>query len=79
MSPTYLMVWQNCGTNDLHVVKQGDYHETDHLNVAESEGAVHRNSLVEQWALLKPQFSSYPDFDDRWKVYFLGHLRVLTG
>ena len=37
--------------------------------VAESEGAVHRNSLVEQWALLEGQLWRYgPKFDVGWKV-----------
>lgn len=48
----------------------GDYHpKTDHLNVAESEGAVHRNSMVEQWAYLNQTRQLYgPAFDTSWKV-----------
>jgi hypothetical protein len=49
----------------------GDYHpDTDHLNVAESSGAVHRNSMVEQWALLNASAQKYPAFDfaESWKV-----------
>jgi len=47
----------------------GDYHDgTDHLNVAESEGAVHDNSLVEQWGLLSSHLKKYDDLDSRWKV-----------
>jgi hypothetical protein len=47
----------------------GDYHpDTDHLNVAESEGAVGRNSMVEQWELLQGQIGKYPTFKDAWKV-----------
>jgi hypothetical protein len=50
----------------------GDYHPlTDHLNVAESEGAVHRNSMVEQWEYLQEQMIKYKNFDDEWKVVTL--------
>jgi len=46
-----------------------DYDETlDKMNVAQSEGSVGRNSLVEQWALLKKNFGNYKDFQARWKV-----------
>ena len=57
--------------NILHV-PHGDYHpKTDHLNVAESEGAVHRNSMVEQWAYLNASSRKYgPAFRVRgaWKM-----------
>lgn len=36
--------------NDFLHLPSGDYHPlTDKLNVAESEGAVHRGSMEEQW------------------------------
>jgi hypothetical protein len=38
----------------LQHLPHGDYHpKTDHLNVAESSGAVHRDSLEEQWAYIQ--------------------------
>lgn len=48
----------------------GDFHkETDGLNVAESQGAVHRNSMVEQWNLFQGQLWRFgPKFDSGWKV-----------
>jgi hypothetical protein len=51
----------------------GDFHpKTDGLNVAESSGAVHRNSMVEQFALIQQQRAALPgldaDFDARWKL-----------
>jgi len=50
-------------------VPHNDYNEDlDKMNVAQSEGAVGRNSLVEQWALLKKNFEKYKDFQTRWKV-----------
>eukprot|EP00051_Salpingoeca_urceolata_P028092 m.484949 g.484949 ORF g.484949 m.484949 type:complete len:375 (+) comp23604_c0_seq1:115-1239(+) len=58
--------------NGIEHLPHGDYHEkTDNLNVAESEGAVHRNSLEEQWQLLQNQFKNYPDLPSRWKVLTL--------
>eukprot|EP00040_Diaphanoeca_grandis_P038567 m.256773 g.256773 ORF g.256773 m.256773 type:complete len:372 (+) comp34681_c0_seq1:128-1243(+) len=54
---------------DIAHMPHNDWHpETDHMNVAESEGAVHRGSMVEQWGFLSSQFSKYPDFDTEWKV-----------
>ena len=39
---------------DIPHMPHNDYHPiTDHLNFAESEGAVHRGSLVEQWGCCK--------------------------
>merc|ERR1711871_214263 len=50
----------------------GDYHpSSDHLNVAESQGAVKRGSLVQQWGYIQQQISNekeYPNFNDSWKV-----------
>jgi len=46
-----------------------DYDMTlDKMNVAQSEGSVGRNSLVEQWDLLKKNFPKYDNFQTRWKV-----------
>jgi len=55
---------------DLPHMPHGDYHpKTDHLNVAESEGAVHRNSMVEQWAYLNASTRLYePAFSQGWKM-----------
>jgi phospholipase B1 len=41
---------------------------TDKMNVAQSEGSVGRNSLVEQWALLQKNFPKYENFANRWKI-----------
>lgn len=47
----------------------GDYHpKTDHLNVAESSGAVHRGSLDQQWGYLQEHRKDFPTFDTEWKV-----------
>jgi phospholipase B1 len=50
----------------------GDYHpRTDFLNVAESSGAVHRGSMVQQWEYIQEQVADtgkYPGFDEAWKV-----------
>ena len=47
----------------------GDYSaKTDHLNVAESEGAVHRGSMDQQWHYLTTQSAKYANFDTAWKV-----------
>ena len=56
--------------NRITHLPHGDYHPaTDHLNVAESSGAVHRNSMVEQWALLGEQTPKYGEaFNSSWKV-----------
>ena len=55
--------------NHIADLPHGDYHsKTDHLNAAESEGAVHRNSLVEQWGILTSKMGEYDDLDERWKV-----------
>ena len=55
---------------DLPHIPHGDYHPmTDHLNVAESEGAVHRNSMVEQWSYLNASARLYePAFSHGWKM-----------
>ena len=55
--------------NPFHL-PHGDYHPgTDNLNVAESQGSVHRNSMVEEWAILSDQVGKLgPDFEDGWKV-----------
>jgi len=49
-----------------------DYHpKTDHLNVAESSGAVHRGSMIEQWGYLSSAIKdekAYPGFGESWKV-----------
>merc|ERR1712086_173702 len=53
----------------LEHLPHGDYHsKTDHLNFAESSGAVHLNSLDEQYALMQTAKEQYPDFDESWKV-----------
>jgi hypothetical protein len=58
--------------NDIAHLPHNDYHpKTDHLNVAESEGAVHRGSLEEQWSFLLGQFPKYENFQSRWKVFTL--------
>ena len=55
--------------NDITDLPKGDYHpKTDHLNVAESSGAVHRGSLDQQWGYLQQHRSDYPTFDTEWKV-----------
>lgn len=41
------------------------------MNCAQSEGAVGRNSLVEQWVLLQKNWPKYKDFGSRWKVLTL--------
>ena len=50
----------------------GDYHpRSDFLNVAESSGAVHRGSMVQQWEYIQEQVADtgkYPGFDEAWKV-----------
>jgi phospholipase B1 len=57
---------------DITNLPHNDYHPlTDHLNVAESEGAVHRGSMDEQWGIIQQQRKKYADFDDdvgSWKV-----------
>jgi len=57
---------------DIAKLPDGDYHpRTDYLNVAESSGAVHRGSMVQQWQYIQEQISDtskYPGFDDAWKV-----------
>ena len=54
---------------DVFHLPTGDYHpETDRLNVAESQGAVHRGSMVEQWRLLNETASKTEGFDDAWKL-----------
>lgn len=54
---------------DVLRLPKGDYHpETDHLNVAESSGAVHSGSLVEQWGYLEKALEKYTNLDGRWKV-----------
>merc|ERR1711871_200551 len=40
----------------------------DHLNVAESEGAVHRGSLDEQWGYLQQSIPQFSSFNASWKV-----------
>jgi hypothetical protein len=55
--------------NDIPHLPRGDYHpKSDKLNVAESEGAVHRGSFVEQWGYLQKNTGQYKDFATRWKV-----------
>lgn len=59
---------------DIAHLPHDDYHpETDRMNVAESEGAVHRGSLDEQWAFIQKQMSMRPDFNapNKWKVLTL--------
>lgn len=54
---------------DFAHLPHNDYHpDTDHLNVAESEGAVHRGSMDEQWAFILEQKAKYHDLDNRWKI-----------
>jgi len=54
--------------NDILHMPHDDYHpKTDFLNVAESEGAVHRGSMDEQWAYLLPALKTYPEYQARWK------------
>lgn len=54
---------------DLLHLPHGDYHkETDHLNFAESSGAVHLGSLDEQYALMQDKRNDYENFDSAWKV-----------
>ena len=57
---------------DITNLPDGDYHpDTDHLNVAESSGAVHRGSMVQQWGYLSKAVadeSQYPKFNASWKV-----------
>lgn len=55
--------------NHVFNLPHGDYHpDSDFLNVAESSGAVHRNSMVEQWGLLETALKRYPGHDQSWKV-----------
>lgn len=55
--------------NDIPHMPHNDYHPaTDHLNFAESEGAVHRGSLKEQWGFAQKYLPQYPDHDTRWKM-----------
>jgi phospholipase B1 len=57
---------------DVTKLPHNDYHPlTDHLNIAESEGAVHRGSMVEQWGFLREQMGKYKNFDSEWKVLTL--------
>lgn len=54
---------------DIPHLPHNDYHpKTDRFNVAESEGAVHRGSLDEQWGFLVEQIPKYPNFNSSWKV-----------
>lgn len=54
---------------DITHLPHGDYHpDSDHMNVAESSGAVHRGSFPEQWEYLRQQASTYPGFETGWKV-----------
>jgi len=55
--------------NDIFHLPHNDYHDaTDHMNVAESSGAVHRGSVEEQWGFLLNNFPKYHNFQQRWKV-----------
>ena len=57
---------------DITKLPHGDYHPaTDHLNVAESMGAVMLGSLDEQWKLLTSALAGYADAASRWKVLTL--------
>jgi hypothetical protein len=40
----------------------------DHMNVAESSGAIHRGSLDEQWGYLETAKKEYLNFEKGWKV-----------
>jgi phospholipase B1 len=56
---------------DVTHLPKNDYHPiTDHLNVAESEGAIHRGSMDEQWGFLTEQTAKIKDFnaEGSWKV-----------
>jgi hypothetical protein len=54
---------------DIRHLPHGDYHpDTDHMNVAESQGAVHRGSFPEQWEYRTRQVRTYPGFETGWKV-----------
>jgi hypothetical protein len=54
---------------DIEHLPHDDYHpKTDLLNFAESEGAVHRGSLKEQWGFTLQHTPEYPNFDTRWKM-----------
>jgi hypothetical protein len=56
---------------DITNLPKNDYHPlTDHLNVAESEGACHRGSMDEQWGFIKEQTGKLKGFNDpgAWKV-----------
>lgn len=58
--------------NDITHLPHNDYHPlTDHCNVAESEGAVKRGSLEEQWEFLLKEFKTYPNIKSTWKVFTL--------
>jgi len=58
--------------NNFTHLPYGDYHpKTDHLNVAESQAAVHRGSMEQQWGYLKHALKGYKDLDSRWKVFTL--------
>jgi hypothetical protein len=58
--------------NNFTHLPYGDYHpKTDHLNVAESQGAVHHGSLDQQWGYLRTALKGYKDLDSRWKVLTL--------
>jgi len=55
--------------HDIPHLPHNDYHpKTDHLNVAESEGAVRRGSMEEQWGFILQQIPNYPNFKSSWKV-----------
>lgn len=57
---------------DVTKLPHDDYHPaTDHLNVAESEGAVLLGSLAEQWTFLTKALAQYADAAKRWKVLTL--------
>jgi hypothetical protein len=58
--------------HDIPHLPHNDYHpETDHMNVAESEGSIRRGSMEEQWGFLLQNFPKYSDFKSRWKVLTL--------
>jgi len=57
---------------DILHMPHNDYHPaTDLLNFAESEGAVHRGSLDEQWGFMTQHIDEYKDAKTRWKVITL--------
>jgi hypothetical protein len=68
--------------NNITHLPHGDYHPaTDHFNFAESSGAVHRNSLEEQWAYVLQHMNDFPNVQERWKVCAVcksGHIHTRT-